>query len=503
MMQSLTLMTFCFVLGAAAQTPPAPPAPSPAPAAPAEPAPPAVSAPTPMPMPAPAIAPMPPEPPEAPLDFQFDFDFNDRMADAQDRARAAEDRARDALDRIRPRNLAPLAAMDALRGSFSFAPQIGVRRSASDDRLYDAGQRALENRRWDEALEDFNEVSSRGGSRADGAWYWKAYTLNKLGKRDDALAAIAELRKSFPNSRWLDDAKALELEVKQAAGQKVAPETESDDELKLLALNGLMQSDPDRAFPLLEKLLHSAQSPRLKRNAVYVLAASSSPRAQQLLEQIARGQGNPDLQLLAIRYYGERRRQNPNASQVLSEIYASSSDPAIKRAILSAFESSRDKERLLQIAKTEKSQELRLEAVRRLASMNDARAEVWQLYQAETSPEIRMQILEALPDNGNLDKFVEVAKSDKDPRLRRIAIQQLANQRAATTGDALVAIYGADQDSDVRRTVIDALYSQRNAKDLVQVARAEKDPKMKQRIVERIANMKSPEATEYLMEILK
>ncbi len=494
MMQSLALMTLCIALGAAAQTPP--PAPPVPPAAPVEPAPAATPMPAPMPMPAPAIAPMPPVPPDFNFDFKYDFDFSDRIQEATERALAAQDRALAAQDRI--------AKSFSLGSGFAFAPQIaGFKRGASDDRLYDAGQRALENRRWDEALEDFNQVASRGGTRADGAWYWKAYTLNKLGKRDDALAAIAELRKSFPNSRWLDDAKALELEVKQASGQKVAPESESDDDLKLLALNGLMQSDPDRAFPLLEKLLHSAQSPKLKRNAVYVLAASSSPRAQQLLEQIARGQGNPDLQLLAIRYFGERRRQNPNASQVLSEIYASSSDLAVKRAILSAFESSRDKDRLMQIAKTEKTQDLRLEAVRRLASMNDARAEVWQLYQSESSPEIRMQILEALPNNGNLDKFLEVAKTDKDPRLRRVAIQQLASQRAATTGDALVAIYGADQDSDVRRTVIDALYSQRNAKDLVQVARAEKDPKMKQQIVERIANMKSPEATEYLMEILK
>ncbi len=484
-MQALALTILLAGLGAAAQTaPPAPPAP---PAAPAEPAP--VAVPVPMPAPAPAIVPLPPEPPEAPFDFQYDAGFNDRMMEMQ--------------DRLAGMNLAPMANVSRL-GGMAFAPQMaGFRRSASEDRLYDSGQRALENRRWDEALEDFNQVSSRGGSRADGAWYWKAYTLNKLGRRDESLAALAELRKSFPSSRWLDDAKALELEVKQASGQKVAPESESDDDLKLLALNGLMQSDPDRAFPLLEKLLHSAQSPRLKRNAVYVLAASSSPRAQQLLEQIARGQGNPDLQLLAIRYYGERRRQNPNASQVLSEIYASSSDTAVKRAILSAFESSRDKDRLLQIARTEKSPELRIEAVRRLASMNDARADVWQLYQSEAAPEIRMQILEALPANGNLDKFVEVAKTDKDPRLRRIAIQQLSSQRAATTGDALVAIYSADQDSDVRRTVIDALYSQRNVKDLVQVARAEKDPKMKERIVERIANMKSPEATEYLMEILK
>ncbi len=490
MMQAFAVTALFVALGAAAQTPPPPPV---APEAPM---------PAPAPMPVPVAAPLPPLPP-VDVDFQYDFDFSNLTRDTEDRAREAADRARDAQDRI-------LAATRNLSGAFSidsklaFAPQgISFRKNASDDRLYDSGQRALENARWDEALEDFNQVASRGGSRADGAWYWKAYTLNKLGRRNDSLAALAELRKSFPNSRWLDDAKALELEVKQASGQKVTPESQSDDELKLLALNGLMQSDPDRAFPLLEKLLHSAQSPRLKRNALYVLAASSAPRAQQLLEQIARGQGNPDLQLMAIRYYGERRRQNPAGSQVLSEIYASSSDPSIKRAILNAFESSRDKDHLLQIARNEKSPDLRLEAVRRLASMNDAATEVWQLYQAETSPDIRMQILEALPNNGNIDKFLEVAKTDKDPRLRRVAIQQLANQRAATTGSALVAIYSADQDSEVRRSVVDALYSQRNTKDLIQVARAEKDPKMKQRIVERIANMKTSEGNDYLMEILK
>ena len=67
------------------------------------------------------------------------------------------------------------------------------------------------------------------------------------------MAAIAELRKSYAGSRWLDDAKALEVEVKQAAGQKVSPESESDEDLKLMAINGLMQSDSERAIPLLER----------------------------------------------------------------------------------------------------------------------------------------------------------------------------------------------------------------------------------------------------------
>src|SRR5438105_9382326 len=124
----------------------------------------------------------------------------------------------------------------------------------SADRTYDRGQRALDGRNWDQALLMFSQVTASCGSRADGALYWKAYALAKLGRRDEAVAAIAELRKSYATSRWLDDAKALELEVKQAGGQKMTPEAESDEDLKLMAINGLVQSDPERALPLVENL---------------------------------------------------------------------------------------------------------------------------------------------------------------------------------------------------------------------------------------------------------
>src|SRR5207248_3453325 len=84
---------------------------------------------------------------------------------------------------------------------------IAGRGNQSDDRLYDAGHRALDNYKYDEALEYFNQVAARAGGRADAAWYYKAYTLNKLGRRDEAVAAITELRKTYSSSKWLDDAK--------------------------------------------------------------------------------------------------------------------------------------------------------------------------------------------------------------------------------------------------------------------------------------------------------
>jgi hypothetical protein len=440
------------------------------------------------------------------MELQQKYQELERMAELKEMTAARSEQAKMFAEQAKAWSMAQSdwAAMTSMQYGTTFAQQpakapLGF--AQSEDSAYDAGQRALENRRWEEALERFNQVIARAGSRADGAWFWKAYSLRKLGRRDDSLAAIAELRKSYPNSRWLDDSKALELEVRQASGQNVAPESESDEELKLMALNGLMRSDPDRAFPLLENLLKSAQSPRLKKNAVFVLAQSESPKAAQLLEQVARGQGNPDLQLTAIRYLGERRRTS-NGPQILMEIYNASSDAAIKRAVISALSGNRDKDRLLQIARSEKDQSLRITAIRSLASTNNAQAELWQLYQGEATPEGKRTILQAMPPSGNQEKLLEIARTEKDVNLRRYAIQSLSPQSAGAA-DALVALYSGEQDAGLKRTIIDSLYSQRNAKALVQVARNEHDIKMKQMLVERLGNMKDPAATEYLMEILK
>jgi ElaB/YqjD/DUF883 family membrane-anchored ribosome-binding protein len=371
----------------------------------------------------------------------------------------------------------------------------------NDNTLYGRGLTALDDHHYAQALDDFTEVVSRGGPKADGALYWKAYTLNKLGRRDEATAAIAQLRTSFASSHWLEDAKALELEVMQASGKPVSPESEADDDLKLMALNGLSQSDPERTYPLIEKLLKGPASPKLKKKAIYVLATNSSPRAQQLLEQIARGNGNPDLQLTAIRYMVENKQQ-PNRSQVLMEIYASTSDAAVKREILNAFQNSHDADHLLQIYKSEKDSGLRGDALGGLGE-NSGNAELWQLMQTETSPEGRIQIINAMYRNGNTEKLTEVARTDKDPKVRMAAINVLASYRAPNMGETMATLYASEQDPQVKRSIINHLASQRNAKGLVDIFRKESNVDLKKDILQRLQNMHTTEANELFLEILK
>jgi len=384
-----------------------------------------------------------------------------------------------------------------------FQAKIGTHtRYGSEDSLYEAGKRSLDNHRWDEALEDFNQVVSRAGSRADAALYWKAYALNKLGRRDEATAAIAELRKSFPSSRWLDDAKVLELEIQQDAGKPVSPDQQGDEDLKLIAINSIMQSDPDRAIPLLENLLKTSTSPKLKERAIFVLAQSGSPRAHQILEQIARGGGNPDLQVKAIEYMRQWRRQNDTNPDLLPEIYASAGDLTVKRAILDTYSAYHEWDHLLAAARAEKNHDLYVRAIQQLGN-HPGQPELWQLYQAATSPDDKVQILESMYNNSDANRLGEVLRNEKDPKVRSAAIGALAyGNRGANNAEILVSAYGTEQDEKVKMTIVDSLAGRRNAKALVDLARAEKDPKMKLRIVDRLGNMKSKEATDYLMELL-
>jgi hypothetical protein len=365
--------------------------------------------------------------------------------------------------------------------------------------LYDEGAEALDDGQYDRAAEKFGECGALGGEKADGALYWQAYAFNKLGRRAEALAKIAELQKSHPASRWTKETRALELEVRQADGQKVSLETGDDEDIKLMAINGLMNSDPERAMPLLEKILNGNQSPKIKDRALFVLAQNSSPQAREVMGRIARGQSNPDLQRKAIRNLG--LFGGSESRKLLAEIYASSSDVEIKRAILGSFMLAGEREKLLTAAKGEKVPELRAEAVRQLGLLG-AQAELWQLYQAESSKEVKGHIIQALFIGGGAERLGELARGEKDPELRRKAIRNLGLLGRQHTEAALVAIYASDTDPQDRREVIQAFFLQDNAHALVNVARTEKDPALRKDAIQKLSLMSNKEATDFLMEII-
>jgi tetratricopeptide (TPR) repeat protein len=392
-----------------------------------------------------------------------------------------------------------LALQDVDRDTARRARDVARQQQDRDERYYREGKSYLDRKEYDRAIAALNRVIETKGSRADGALYWRAYAQNKMGHRDEALASLTELQTNYASSHWLDDAKALQVEVRQQNGQPVQPEAATDEDLKLLALNSLMNTDPERSVPMLETLLKGTASPKVKERALFVLAQSRSPKAREVLASVAKGGSNPDLQSKAVEYLGIYGGHDN--LQVLVDVYKGTNDLHLKRTILNSFMVAGSKDNLLAVAKSESNNELKMHAISLLGNVGGS-ADLAQLYSSESSPEVKRTIIQGLFVSGNSDKLFELAKTEKDAGLRHYAINQLGVMGKSKTGPSLAALYPQETDADNKKAIINALFIQGNATAMVEIARKETDMNMKKLIVNQLSIMHSKEATDYLMELL-
>ena len=370
-----------------------------------------------------------------------------------------------------------------------------------EEDLYDEANDALDEHDYRRAAKMFSDVSRMKMAHADAATYWYAYSQSKMGLRSEALSTIVELQRTYPKSRWAEDGKALEVEIRQSSGQTIQPEHVGDEELKLLALNGLMNSNPDQAMPIVIKILDSnTNTIKIKDRALFVIAQSGSPQAIQILSRTAKENAKPELRYAAVKYLGIFG--SDDARKVLIETYNTSTDLDMKKKILRSFQIAGDKSRLLQIAKTEQNPDLRGDAVRQLGVMG-ARSELAEMYNTESSTAIRKSIIQAMFIGGNADKLGDIARNEKDPELRRVAIRNLGLMGGERSAAFLKSIYDTDPDRDVKHEVINSFFIQGNSHTLVELARKEKDPELKKQIVSKLSIMGTKEAADYLMEFLK
>jgi len=372
---------------------------------------------------------------------------------------------------------------------------------ADDASLYADGTRAINENRWSEAAGLFGRVAEMHGEHAEGALYWKAYAENKEGQLPNALNTCGELRKAYPKSHWLDECGALEIEIRGKSGHPVVPQTEPDENLKLLALNALMQQDQEQAVPILEKILSGNQSEELKGRALFVLAQNHSPQAEALISKIAQGQSGPALQIKAIRMLAAA--QGKHADDNLASIYQHTSDIQVKRVILQSYLITGDSSKLLEAARQETNPELVKTAIHTLGAMS-AGQDLLTMYRATNNAQTKADIISSLIASGHngVAPLTEIAQSEQDPELRRKAIRNLGIAGGISVAPALVSTYQKNTDVETKRAAAQALFLANDAPDLVTLARAEKDLEMKKYLVQQLSLMHNQEATKYMLEIL-
>jgi HEAT repeat protein len=369
-----------------------------------------------------------------------------------------------------------------------------------DAALYSEGTRAIDESRWSDAVDLFNKVVQRHGQRAEGALYWRAYAENKEGQPARAISTCAELRHTYPKSEWLDECGALEIEIRGRSAQPVQPQAEQDEDLKLLALNAIMQQDEARAIPSIQQILNGNSSDKLKERALFVLSQSNSKQAQDLIGQIARGGSNPTLQVKAIHVLSTRGKDSVD---LLADIYRHSSDEAVKKAILQSYLVTGSPDKLVEAARSESNPQLSKTAVQSLGAMGST-AQLQTLYKETKSGELKEHIINSLIAAGpkGAEVLGIIAATEQDPNLRRRAIRNLGISGGPDLAPKLVSIYRNNNDPDTKKAAVEALFLAGDARDLITLAKAEKDPALKQKIVQQLSIMRNAEATAYMVEIL-
>src|SRR5580704_14312287 len=395
-----------------------------------------------------------------------------------------------------------LSAPPALRAESPLPlPDDNAAAQTKEDTLYSEGTRAINDAHWAQAESIFQNLASQHGPRAEAALYWEAYAENKQGNSARALEICAELRHAYPQGNWVKECSALEIEIHGKSADPMPPQAEQDEELKLLALNSLMQQDEAHAVPIIQQILNSDKSEKLKSRALFVLAQDQSPQAQALLGKVASGESNPALQRKAIEMLAVTRGKQ--AAETLANIYRQTTNEEVKNAILHTYLIIGTPDPLVEAARHESDPELVRTAVHTLGAMG-ATSQLLTLYHDSSNPEVKAEVIGGLIPAGQkgADALGSIAGSEQDPELRRKAIRNLGIAGGMSAAPALVATYRKNPDAETKKAAVQALFLAGDSHDLVELARAEKDPHLKQSIVQQLSLMRSKEATDYMLEIL-
>ena len=201
------------------------------------------------------------------------------------------------------------------------------------DRFFKSKEHVFK-RRWQEArtgfeayLKDYTE-----GQLRDEAFYWLAQSLNMLSKsageegniirlKKEAVHKLNELIQQFPKSLWWDDGMALRLELatqlvlsgqdsyKSYIDAAVKMQRKTERDIKLQALNSLIELDPDYVLPIFQRILETDPDPDVRKKSVSLLGRFLSRRGMELLEKVSRSDKDKEVREEAASWIERSRIQ--------------------------------------------------------------------------------------------------------------------------------------------------------------------------------------------------
>jgi HEAT repeat protein len=211
---------------------------------------------------------------------------------------------------------------------------------------------------------------------------------------------------------------------------------DEDAQLRVEALNALVQMDPKNADPAIAKVLarRDTCSAPLRRGALGLIARSNDAHSTDLLISTAKTDPSIEVRAEAIRLLG--RAADDRATTALVE-FATSADKAPLQRIavrsLAAQQSPASAQAIRSLmTRTDVPNDVRITALH-YAGKNDLQiSDLTKMYDASADRSTRQEIVSLLdqrPEPQAADKLIEIARTSTDPSLRRQAISALSRKK--------------------------------------------------------------------------
>jgi HEAT repeat protein len=260
-------------------------------------------------------------------------------------------------------------------------------------------------------------------------------------------------------------------------------QAEDSDRLKMSALEALIAAPPERALPIVSKVLSGDSSPALKERALFILSQIDLPEAQSQLIETARN-GDPGLRREAIRMIGIGG--NPEALSALGDLYAAG-DQDTKSAVLEAYLIAGDKDAVYQLALNSQDPEEFENAVEMLGVMG-ATEELRELRDRPGSGEV---LVNAYAIAGDVESLTAMATDSSDPERQAQAIHGLGIAGGGEVGNVLSEIYRSSDVADVKEAALQGLLIAGDDQAVLELFRASTDAAEKRELLQTLVMMDS------------
>jgi HEAT repeat protein len=266
-----------------------------------------------------------------------------------------------------------------------------------------------------------------------------------------------------------------------------------NEELKIAALEALISAPPERAMPIVQKVLAGDDSDELKAHALFVLSQIDTPEAQSLLVDTARNSSG-ELQNEAIRMIGISG--NSAAIGELAGLYASG-DQNTKEAVLEAYLIAGDAEPVFQIALNTDDPGEFASAVEMLGAMG-ALDELRALRERSGMSDA---LIDAYAIAGDVESLEALARDGSDPERQAQALEALGI--AGGAGTTLAEIYRSSDNADVREAALDGMMIGGHDDIVLELFRSSDDSEEKRAMLELLVMMGSDEVWDIIDQTLE